>query len=154
ALPGDEATSRLTLRFAKGSRMEKAYLGPRLTFNGVNPAQPVRWAQFLQAHRAEIESGWTQLAPVRAWWDEMAAAPRLGDLTPPRPDAPIPAFQPMRQYCQYAVAIASLQALDGQGDAAAATLLRLYEVARKLEPNSRTLVRTMIARVTQRLAIE
>jgi len=57
------------------------------------------------------------------------------------PVGPIIAFQPVRYYCQFAVAIASLQALDGHGDEAMATLARLYEVGRKFEPNSRTLVR-------------
>ncbi len=59
----------------------------------------------------------------------------------------------MRTYTQYAVAIASLQALDGRGDEAFATLTNLYCVARKLEPNARTLVRAMIAKVIQKMAL-
>jgi hypothetical protein len=66
---------------------------------------------------------------------------------------PILAFQPVRTYTQYAVAIASLQALDGRGDDAFATLTTLYSAARKLEPNARTLVRAMIAKVIQRMAL-
>jgi hypothetical protein len=69
-------------------------------------------------------------------------------------DAEIIAFQPFRAHYQHACAIASLQALDGHGDAALATLLPILEVNRKLEPSSRTLVRSMLARVGQRMAIE
>lgn len=53
----------------------------------------------------------------------MAAFDRLGDLTPPRSDADILAFKVWRTLYQRACAIATLQSLDGHGDAALATLL-------------------------------
>ncbi len=159
SLPGDEATFQVFLRYAKNSPAAEAFKSPksqplvgRATTDIV--AHPEKWAQFLREHRAEIEAGWFALAPVRAWWDELAAQPRIGDLTLPRPDAPIVAFQPVRTYTQFAVAIASLQALDGRGDEAMATVARLYDVARKFEPNARTLVRAMIAKVIQKMALQ
>jgi hypothetical protein len=101
-----------------------------------------------------VEADWADLAPVRSWWDELATFDRIGDLMPGRWDAEILAFEPMRSYSQHAIAIAGLQTIDGQGDAAFATLQPLLEVSRKLEPSARSLVRFMIARVIQRQALE
>ena len=157
ALPGDEATFRTFLRYAKNSPAANAVKSPKLlvgSATGDIVTKPDQWARFLRDHRAEIETEWAALAPVRAWWDELADQPRIGDLTPPNPSAPILAFQPVRLYSQLAVAVASLQALDGHGDDAMATVVRLYDVARKLEPNSRTLVRSMIAKVIQKMALQ
>ncbi len=159
ALPGDDPSYHILLRYAKNRPAAKAFQSPDAQLavargTGDIVSQPEKWASFLREHRAEVESGWATLAPVRAWWDELAASPRIGDLTPPSLDAPIPAFQPIRTYSHYAVAVASLQALDGHGDAAMATLMRLYTVGRKLEPNSRTLVRGMIAKVIQKMALQ
>ncbi|MSU70146.1 MAG: hypothetical protein EXS39_05100 [Opitutaceae bacterium] len=60
----------------------------------------------------------------------------------------------MRNYSLHISAYASLLALDGHGDAALAEVRSLYGVAHKLESNSRTLVRAMIAVTIQRTAIE
>lgn len=157
SLPGDEATFQIFLRYAKNSPAANAVKSPKLLVGAATGdivTKPEKWTQFLREHRAEIEAEWAALAPVRAWWDELAAHPRIGDLTPPSPSSPILAFQPVRYYSQYAVAIASLQALDGHGDEAMATITRLYDVARKFEPNSRTLVRAMIAKVIQKMALQ
>jgi hypothetical protein len=112
------------------------------------------WKNALLDHRSELESAWAELAPVRSWWAELNGFESIGDLTPERWDAEIMGFQPVREFAHHACAIASLQALDGDGEAAFATLLPLLEVSRKLEPSSRTLVRFMIARVVQRMALE
>lgn len=155
-LPGDQATFQMVMRYAKNTPTANAVTAPK---SGVPAATsdiaraPDKWAQFLKTNRAAIEADWEKLAPVRAWWDELATQPRLGDLTVPHPSAPIMAFQPVRAYSQLASAMASLQALDGKGDEAMATVTKLYSVARKLEPSSRTLVRTMIAKVMQRMAM-
>ena len=159
ALPGDEATFQTYLRYGKTSPAAKAFTPPKSQLSvaqgtGDIVAKPEKWAQFLRDNRAAIEAGWAELAPVRAWWDELAALPRVGDLTAPDPSAPILAFQPVRTLTQFTVAVASLQALDGHGDEAMATLARLYDVARKFEPNSRTLVRAMIAKVIQKMALQ
>jgi hypothetical protein len=145
------------LRYAKNTPAAQAVQPLKLQVGaGANDivAHPEKWEKFLRDHRAEIEAEWAKLAPVRTWWDELAAQPRIGDLIPPSPSAPILAFMPARQHSQVAVAIASLQALDGRGDEAMASVTRLYTVVRKMEPNSRTLVRTMIAKVIQRMALQ
>ncbi len=159
SLAGDEATFQIFLRYAKNSPAATAFKPPpeqlavaRAT--GDIAAHPEKFAAFLREHRADVESGWAELAPVRAWWNELAAHARIGDLTPPDPLSPILAFQPIRTYAQYATAYAGLQALDGRGDEALATLANLYDVARKMEPNSRTLVRAMIAKVIQKMALQ
>ena len=157
SLPGDEATFQIFLRYAKNSPAANAVKAPKQTIVAATSdfaTKPDKWAQFLREHRAEVEAEWVALAPVRAWWDELAAHARIGDLTSPSPSAPILAFQPVRAYTQIAVAVASLQALDGHGDEAMATVTRLYDVARKFEPNSRTLVRSMIAKVIQKMALQ
>ena len=157
SLPGDETTFQLFLRYAKNTPAANAVKSPTAqiaTATGDVATNPEKWAQFLRDHRAEIEAQWAALAPVRAWWDELATHVRIGDLTVPSPSAPIIAFQPVRAYTQIAVAGASLQALDGHGDEAMATVTRLYDVARKFEPNSRTLVRSMVAKVIQKMALQ
>jgi hypothetical protein len=121
------------------------------------PADPDHYDQFrkdLLTNRAVIEAKWTALASVRAWWTELNAFERIGDLTPARPDAELVSFKPIRAVTEDACAVAGLQAIDGQGDAAFATLLPIFEVGRKLEPSSRTLVRAMMARVLQNVALQ
>jgi hypothetical protein len=89
-----------------------------------------------------------------AWWSELNGFTRIGDLTPAKLDAEIIAFAPIRSIVQHSCAIASLQAIDGQGAAAVETLLPTLEVGSKLEASSRTLVRSMVAIVTQKMALE
>jgi len=52
------------------------------------------------------------------------------------------------------VAIASLQAIDGHGDEAIATVTRLDAIARKVEPNARTLIRAMIAEFIHKITLQ
>jgi hypothetical protein len=105
-------------------------------------------------NRATLEAEWATAAPQRAWLDRLNAFDRLGDLTPADFAADIPRFDVWRYLTQRTCAIASLQALDGHGDEAMATLLPMLEVARKFETSSRTLVRLMIARVAQKMCYE
>jgi hypothetical protein len=154
-LPGDEISHGLILRYGKGTPATNAYRAPTEPIVArVGPKAGEKWTEHLQKNRAAIEAGWEDLRDVRAWWDELARQPRLGDLTPPRFDAMIMAFQPVRAYSQHASAIAGLKALDGHADEAADMMIELYDVARKFEPASRTLVRSMIGKVIQRIAIE
>lgn len=134
-------------RFQTPSRV---YRGAGVFNPGGNPAE---WSKWLADNRADMEADWLKLAPVWAWWNELNTFDRIGDLTPSRPDAEIISFQPIRAISQHACAIASLQALDGRGDEAFATLLPVLQVSRKLEPSSRTLVRLMIARIVERLTM-
>jgi hypothetical protein len=157
AFPGAEKSFAVLMRYAKRQPLGRDFKAPDRIFKKgqyIDASKPDQWGKWLTEHRADIEADWADLAPVRAWWDELAAFDRIGDLTPGRMDADIMAFGPVRSYAQRATAIAGLQALDGQGDAAFATLQPLLEVSRKLEPSARTLVRFMIARVMQRMALE
>lgn len=164
AFPGAETSFEVLMRYGKRHPLGKSPLatrGPQRIWKNFgldmstdpDPKAPAKFRRFLTAQRAAIEADWAELAPVRAWWAELAAFARLGDLTPSSPAAEILAFQPIRSYGQLAVAIAGLQALDGQGDAAFATLQPLIEVARKLEPSSRNLSRSMMARISQGQAL-
>lgn len=157
AFPGAEKSFAVLMRYGKSQPLGRDFKAPQRIFRQgryVDASKPEEWVKWLAEHRADIEADWADLAPVRAWWDELAAFDRIGDLTPGRIDAEIMAFSPVRSYAQHAVAIAGLQALDGRGDEAFATLQPLLEVSRRLEPSSRTLVRLMIARVMQRMAID
>jgi hypothetical protein len=55
---------------------------------------------------------------------------------------------------QHGIAIASLQALDGHGDDAIGTLQPILQLGRKLQPYSRTLVRSMIGVVIERNSLQ
>lgn len=117
------------------------------------PKEPT-WETWLLSNRKELETDWQLLEPVRDWWAELNTFERIADLTPPRADGEILAFAPIRALSQHACAIASLQALDGHGDDAIDTLVPMIEVSRKLIPSSRTLVRSMIAIVAEKSALE
>jgi hypothetical protein len=123
-------------------------------FSGIGPGDGEKWAEFISKNRAGLEAEWTAAAPQRAWLGRLNAFDRIGDLTPADFDADIPRFDIWRFLAQRTAAIASLQALDGSGDEAIATLLPMLEVSRKFETSSRTLVRLMIARVSQKLCYQ
>jgi hypothetical protein len=147
------------MRYRKGHPNERNFPGPATLLPGIgagvnDPREAAGWSKFLRENRAALEANWRALAPLHAWWLELNTFDRIGDLTPARPDADIMAFAPVRHYSQHAAAIASLRAIDGRGDEAMAIVLPLLEVSRKLEPSSRTLVRFMIARVIQRIALQ
>jgi hypothetical protein len=156
--PGAEESYQVFMRYGKAHPMGRGFefQPSRKLQSGQakwKPKDPL-WTAWLAENRGELESGWAKLEPVRSWWSELNAFDRIGDLTPPKTDAEIIAFQPIRTLCQHACAIASLQALDGHGDAAIETLLPILEVSYKLELSSRTLVRSMIGIVGKKIAIE
>jgi hypothetical protein len=154
--PGAEASFNVLMRYGKAHPLAQNFKAPAFTrpYPTFNPAAPGPWRATITAHRAELEAHWAELAPVRAWWAELNAFDRIGDLTPVRGDAEILAFQAVRSLSQHGIAIASLQALDGRGDDAIDTLLPFLQVGRKLQPYSRTLVRSMIAIVIERMSLE
>jgi hypothetical protein len=110
-------------------------------------------AAFVVEHRAAIEELWAQVEPLRAWFDELAAAPALADLTESITD-PAPAFAPIRAFARAAAVRSALLAVDGRGDQAVSVLLPVLFAGQKLEPHSRTLVRRMVATVVQRSALQ
>jgi hypothetical protein len=127
---------------------------PAVQSAGEKPQEAAKWREFVTKNRAGLEADWVMLAPQRAWLAELNSFERIGDLTPTDFDADIIRFDVWRLLSQRASAIASLQALDGHGDEAIATLVPMLEVSRKLEPSARNLVRFMIARTVQRFCLE
>ncbi len=158
--PGAEASFRVLMRYGKNHALGWNFREPNRIFQDAFPVsrfvdvdQPAAWPAWLRDHRSAIELDWADLAPVRTWIGELNRFDHIGDLTPARSDADIIMFSPPRTYSLHVCDLAGLQALDGRGDEAIATLLPLLEVSRKLEPSARTLVRAMIARVMQQKAI-
>ena len=115
----------------------------------VDPGKPEQFRPWLLQHRAEILAGWTTLAPIRAWWAELARFERIADLDVSGRGFEEYAYRPITSYSQIAAAMAGLQALDGKGDDAFATLQPLVEVSRKLESGSRSWRHTAMARTAQ-----
>lgn len=110
--------------------------------------------EFVAKQRAALEADWAALAPQRRWIDELNAFGRIGDLTPPCVDADIITFAVWRVFAQQSCAIALLQAGDGRGDDAIATLLPVLGCGRRLQHGSRTLVRSMVGVVIEKAALE
>jgi hypothetical protein len=160
AFPGAEKSFEVLMRYGSRHPLAKNFREPSRRWRNppaVNESldadKPEPYRRWLLNHRADITADWEELAPVRAWCSELNSFDRIGDLTPARPDAELPSFQVQRAVSQYACYIASLQALDGNGDAAVDTLLPILQVSRKLQPSARTLLRQMIATVIERLAM-
>jgi hypothetical protein len=156
--PGAEESFNVLMRYGKAHPLAQKFKAPEFKppypSSWGNPDASGPWRETITARRAEIEAHWAELAPVRAWWAELNAFDRIGDLTPAREDAELIAFQVFRTMSQHGVAIASLQALDGRGDDAIDTLLPILQVGRKLQPYSRTLVRAMIGVVIERMSLK
>ena len=148
----DEPTRLLTLRYSPAPGGGKVFTPPTHKLDFHDKGEKRR--EYLLAHRAEIEANWAELAEVRAWWAEMAAQPQLGDRRYASFEEPIMRFAPIRAYTQHALAFAELQALDGNGDEALATVGQVYVVGALLQPAACTLVRGMIATLTQKQSLE
>jgi hypothetical protein len=159
AFPGAEQSFEVLMRYGKNHPLGQKFRAPdRMHFKiapgeSNDPAKPAEYRAFLLSHRQEIEADWADLAPLRAWWAELNAFDRIGDLTPPQLDAETISFTPVRTMVQHACAVAGLMALDGHADEAVDTLLPVLQVGRKLQPSARHLVRQMLAIVTERLAL-
>lgn len=155
---GAELSYAVVMEYGKQRPTEeaKAFANykPKAQFTAAAANEPEKWIEFLTKNRAALEADWEAAAPQRAWLGRLNAFDRLGDLTPADYAADIPSFFVWRFLSQRTCAIASLQALDGRGDEAIATLLPMLEVSRKFETSSRTLVRTMIARVIQKMCYQ
>lgn len=159
AFPGADRSFAVLMRYARQQPLGRDFRAPTRIYNNpgpgeapLDPAKPEPWALWLKNHRSDIEAGWAELAPLRAWWAELNTFDRIGDLTPSRPEADMIAFSPIRALSQHACSIAGLQALDGNGDAAIDTVTPILEVSRKLQSSSRTLVRGMIGIVAESTA--
>ncbi len=147
----DEETYRLTLRYSTAPDSEEAFAPLKYELKWRHKDDERR--TFLIEHRGEIEANWAELAEVRAWCAEMASQPKLGDRAIQRFDQPVMKFQPVRQYMVHGLAMAELRALDGDADGALASVQEIYALGARLEPESGTLVRAMIAQVAKKLAL-
>jgi hypothetical protein len=147
SFPGAEDSFKILMRYGLHTGLGKDLKVP--AFKGASPD----WKDMdsIVANRAEIEEHWQALLPERAWWVEINAFERIGDLT--QVDGDLISFQVLRTVTQHGEAVARLQAMDGNGDAAVATLVPIIQVARKLQPTSRTLVRAMMGVVMERTGI-
>ena len=147
---GAEESSSLTLRYsaAPGQSGGLPFKEPKLTIKiyDHDPRNPEAWPKELLDHRVEIDAAWEALAPARDWFAAMDRFELIGDQSTARFDAPIIKFLPFRTTIRLACARATLLATDGKGDEAVAVLLPYLRVCFKLEPASRTLVRSMVAR--------
>ncbi len=154
--PAAQASHDLVLRYrtGAGSTLPKdlpVLREPRSSSSDVQPTAE-QWTVFVTDNRADIERGWEMLADRRAWMAEMAGAPRLADLTAGIGD-PIPSFRDLREASRFMSWHARMLAMDGRGDEALAEIGQILEVGQKLEPESRTLVRGMIAIVLRKMAL-
>jgi hypothetical protein len=157
AFPGAEQSYAVLMQYSKQtpSPEAQALAAVKLAVPafGVHPQDAAKWVEFVTANRAGLEADWATLAPQRRWLGELAAFDRIGDLTPRELEANILTFQPWRHLAYHTCALATLQALDGHADDAMATLLPLLEVSRKLQPSSRTLLRSMTAEMAERMTL-
>ncbi len=152
-LNNDEATYLLTLRYSTGAGGGgRVFTAPKNSLSF--PSENAKRRDYLLAHRAEIEANWAELAEVRTWWAEMAAQDSLGDRSTWGVDQSFIRFGPVRFYQQTALALAQLQALDGDGDGAMTRVQEVYKVGANLERPACTLVRGMIAVVVQKEALK
>lgn len=154
--PEAEASHALVLRYrsSEDSRLPADLPDLREPHSLAGNKTPTneQWTAFITEHRAEIQQGWDQLADHRAWIAEMAAAPRLADLTTSI-TGPFPSFESLRTSSRFMTWQARALALEGRGDEALAEIGTLLGASQKLIPHSRTILRRMIAIVLQRLAI-
>ena len=154
AVPDAEKSFAVIMRYGKSQPATLAFGTPK-SYDGGFPDpvdKPAEWRAFILANRASLEAEWAAFAPQRAWWAELNTFEIIGDLTPSRMDAEVIGFPVYRALSQRAWAVASLQALDGHGDAAIDTLLPILQVGRKMQPAARTLVRQMIGVVIERVS--
>ncbi len=156
SFPGADASFEVLMRYSNNTRLGSSFRAPDYPggypkLDGHDPRE--RWETLL-SHRAAIEANWKALAPERAWWHELNAYDRIGDLTRASRDSPLVSFQVLRTMTQHADAVAGIEAVEGRGDQAVETLLPILQVSMKLQPYSRTLVRSMMAVVMERLSIE
>ena len=150
--PGAEKSHAVLMRYGPRRPATKSFQRPGFNFFE-SPAYPKNWPAFLRQHRAEIEANWAALTPVREWMAELNAFDRIGDLGDDLGIMETVTHPVQFAYTQNVMAIASLQALDGQGDDALATLRPLLEVGGKLEVSAHGMLRLALGRDLQEDAI-
>jgi len=150
AVSGADQSFATLMRYSRASKDSEAQAFAALKLAvpafGVQPSSDAaKWTAFVTQHRAELEQDWAALAPQRQWIDQLASYDSIGDLTPDDLQFDIPSFQVWRTLAYHCSAIATLQAADGHGDEALATVLPLLAISRRLQTSSRTLIRSAVA---------
>ena len=157
AFPGAEESFAVLMQYSKltPSAEAKAFYVRKAQFLVLEtPHNPEKWLAYVTANRAKIEHEWEAVAPQRRWQDELAKFDWIGDLTPSDYSANLITFGVWRSLSKLTCAKATLLALDGKGEDAIALLAQQLGVSRRLQRSSRTLVRTMIAVVVERMDLE
>jgi hypothetical protein len=153
--PEAAATHALALRYtedAPGSLLSSLPARePGFPSTEPGPRNDAEWADFIAENGPAIDALWIDLAPLRAWLDELAAAPALGDLGDDS-NSPSIGSKALHLASHIACARSLRLAADGRRDEAVETLLPVLDASRKLEPHARTLMRRLIAIALRRQA--
>jgi hypothetical protein len=155
SFPGAEVSYKRLALYTKGRPASEAFQDP-----GGDLAWPARaatdadYAAFLQGNRARIEAGWAQLAPIRAWYDELNTFERIGDTgTTGFGTVETLLFRVHRSFARLGRAQSGLLTLAENRDAAVATVLPILEVGRKIQTHARNQARAMIGLFIRREAL-
>jgi hypothetical protein len=145
---GAESSYAVLMRYSskKPSPEARAFFVSPLAngWNGMSVSNRLEWTKKLLLQRPEFEQAWKDLAPQRRWLAEINSFDRIGDLSKSGDEGTIGVSQ-IRTLVQCTAAMASIQALDGDGDTAIATLLPMLQLVQNLRPFSRNYDRTLTA---------
>jgi len=150
--PGAEQSFAVLTRYGPSHPLAKRFRWVR-PYLYCGPNEPARWRELLTSKRAEIEESWSALSPIRDWVRDLNAFERIGNLRENTLGSPGTAWNLLAVPAELAMARASLEALDGDADAALATLLPFLEVGIKLEASSRDVEQWRVARSLQTRAM-
>lgn len=144
----ERASYETTLRFARhpGAGPARDFVSPKLEVP-LPFSRPGEWADYLARHGDAAHTARQTNTIGREWLQALNAFPVIADLTPPRPDATIMPFRPWRETVDLEVIEAMRLAAAGHGKEAVDVIAPVLRVCRKLQANSRTLVRFMGARI-------
>jgi hypothetical protein len=101
----------------------------------------------LARQSASLRAYWVKMEPERRWFADLDGFGVIGDLSAARTeDRPFAEFRPFRELAVIGSAHACLLATEGKGDEAVDVLLPIIRVSLKLEPASRSFMRSFMAR--------
>jgi hypothetical protein len=151
---GEGESEAVLMRYAKDSEATKAWRAPAglpEKWPGVGTPE---WEALVKTNSTAIAAAWAGTNPVRDWWSEWSALPRLGDTNTLAKSGPSLDFTVLRDHVRLATAEAGRLALAGEGDAALAVLEPLLIGGQQLALSGRSAVRFMLGSFTQRLALK
>lgn len=151
--PGAKQSDAVLIRYNFNGYGPRAFRWTGSNFH-LDPEKRLSWTEFARNRRAVVADNWQKLEPVRAWIGELNAFEQIADLRRDLSSVRVIDYQVLRPLLINTMAYASMQALDGQGDAALATLQPLLEVGGKLEEGARGLIYWRKAREMQEAAMK